>query len=157
MITTHKAYYKSPIGLIKIIGNEAGLISLDFIDDESVDNFDTQPCLQECVKQIDEYFNKKRTEFFVKLQLRGTEFQKKVWQQLLKIPYGDTLSYQDIAGLIGNKKATRAVGNANRRNKIAIIIPCHRVIGSNGKLTGYAGGLWRKERLLKHEQEAVNL
>ena len=150
MIFTHKAHYKSPIGLIEITGNEAGILSLNFLE-EVVDTFDVHPCLKECLKQIDEYFTKKRTGFTVKLQLQGTKFQKKVWQQLLKIPFGKTVSYLDVATWIGDKKATRAVGSANGKNKIAIIIPCHRVIGSNGKLTGYAGGLWRKEWLLRHE------
>jgi len=154
MIFTHKTHYKSPIGLIEITGNESGILSLDFLEKEAADTSDVHPCLKECLKQIDEYFTRKRTEFTVKLQLQGTEFQKKVWQQLLKIPYGKTVSYLDVAIWIGDKKATRAVGSANGKNKIAIIIPCHRVIGSNGKLTGYGGGIWRKEWLLKYEKKA---
>ena len=103
-------------------------------------------------KELDEYFNSKRKKFDIPLKIEGTEFQKKVWNALLEIPYGETRSYLDIAKRVGNPKASRAVGMANHNNKIIIIIPCHRVIGSNKKLVGYAGGLDVKEKLLKLEQ-----
>jgi len=103
--------------------------------------------------QLDEYFKGKRRKFSVKLDLRGTVFQKRVWQALLKIPFGGTASYQDIAEAVGNRKAVRAVGNANGANPVAIIVPCHRVIGSDGSLVGYGSGLWRKRWLLSHEQK----
>ena len=102
--------------------------------------------------ELDEYFNSKRKKFDIPLKIEGTEFQKKVWNALLEIPYGETRSYLDIAKRVGNPKASRAVGMANHNNKIIIIIPCHRVIGSNKKLVGYAGGLDVKEKLLKLEQ-----
>ncbi|MEE8416616.1 MAG: methylated-DNA--[protein]-cysteine S-methyltransferase [Desulfobacterales bacterium] len=108
-------------------------------------------CLKACLKQIDEYFKGKRKEFLLNLEPLGTNFQKRVWQQLRKISFGETVSYGDIANAIDNPNACRAVGNANRINPICIIIPCHRVIGSDGSLTGYGGGLWRKEWLLEHE------
>lgn len=107
--------------------------------------------IKETKKQLQEYCEGKRKEFTLPLELEGTPFQVKVWQELLKIPYGTTKSYQDIAQAINNPKASRAVGMANNRNRIMIIIPCHRVIGSNGKLVGYAGGLKMKEELLKIE------
>jgi methylated-DNA-[protein]-cysteine S-methyltransferase len=94
-------------------------------------------------------------EFDLKFILKGTEFQESVWKALGKIPYGQTVSYKDIASAVNNKKAVRAVGNANRLNPMAIILPCHRVIGSNGKLVGYGGGLWRKEWLLEHEHKVL--
>jgi len=148
----HRAYYESEIGLIEITGTEDGILSVDFVEDKSVDNPIIPSWLRRCVKQLDEYFKGKRREFSVKLLPEGTDFQKKVWNELIKIPFGETLSYKDMASSIGNIKAVRAVGNANGKNKIGIIIPCHRVIGNNGKLVGYGGGLWRKEWLLKHER-----
>jgi len=108
-------------------------------------------CLQDCVTQLNEYFAGERQHFTVKIDPAGTEFQLRVWQKLLQIPFGSTISYLQLARLTGNESNTRAVGNANGKNKINIIVPCHRVIGSNGKLTGYGGGLWRKEFLLKFE------
>jgi methylated-DNA-[protein]-cysteine S-methyltransferase len=109
-------------------------------------------CLKACLKQIDEYFKGKRRKFHLDLDPLGTPFQKMVWRQLEKIPFGKVVSYGEIAGVIGNSKACRAVGSANGKNPIAIIIPCHRVVGRDGNLTGYGGGLWRKEWLLKHER-----
>ena len=106
-------------------------------------------------KQLDEYFAGNRKQFDIPIKLEGTDFQIKVWKELLKIPYGETCTYLDIAKRIGNPKAYRAVGMANNKNKIMIIIPCHRVIGSNKKLVGYAGGLDVKEKLLKLEKENV--
>lgn len=146
-----KAYYSSPIGYIQILGNEHNIISLDFIDEIKNDE-KRNDLLNTCITELDEYFNGKRQSFSLNLLLDGTDFQKKVWNALINIPYGKTVSYKDIAKAIGNEKSVRAVGNANNKNKIAIIIPCHRVIGSNGSLIGYAGGLWRKEWLINHEK-----
>ena len=148
----HWAYYESEIGLIEIAGTEDGILSVDFVEDKSVDNPILPPLVKRCVKQLDEYFGGRRREFSVNLLPEGTDFQKKVWNELTKIPFGETRSYKDMAAFIGNIKAVRAVGNANGKNKIGILIPCHRVIGNNGKLVGYGGGLWRKEWLLKHER-----
>lgn len=146
-------YYHSPIGTIEIIGTERGIVSLTFAGSKPAKPSLVHPCLKECLKQVDEYFKGKRKGFMLKLILCGTDFQKTVWRELLKIPYGKTASYGHVAAAIGRNKAVRAVGNANRLNNIAIIIPCHRVIGSDGKLVGYGGGLWRKKWLLEHEQK----
>lgn len=107
--------------------------------------------ISECATQIEEYLKGKRKVFEIPILLKGTEFQKKVWNALLKIPYGSTLSYSDIANCIGSEKAVRAVGGANNKNPIMIIVPCHRVIGKDGSLVGYGGGLWMKEKLLELE------
>lgn len=149
---TYKAYYKSPLGPIEISGMQDSILSVDFVEDMLPGDADLPFCLKTCLKQIDEYFSGKRKEFLLKLDPQGTIFQRTVWQQLEKIPYGAVVSYGEIAGIIGKPKACRAVGNANGKNPIAIIIPCHRVIGSDGSLTGYGGGLWRKEWLIKHEK-----
>jgi methylated-DNA-[protein]-cysteine S-methyltransferase len=156
MNKTHKAYYGSEIGLIEIIGTEEGILSLDFLEEGSMDNSEIHPCLEKCVEQLDEYFRGTRRDFSLNMILQGTVFQKNVWSQLMKIPFGETVSYKYIASSIGNTKAVRAVGNANGKNRIAIIIPCHRVIGSNGTLVGYASGVWRKEWLLKHESDVLS-
>lgn len=157
MSQEHTAYYRSEIGLLEIIGTEQGIKEVRFAEAEPPDEPSTEvhPCLQDCVRQLDEYFKGERQEFSLDLVPDGTSFQQKIWQQLLAIPYGKTVSYLDIARAVGDEKAVRAVGNANGRNKIVIIMPCHRVIGSNGQLTGYGGGLWRKEWLLDHEQSVA--
>lgn len=148
----YKAYYESPIGTIEVGGNEEGITYLDFVDKiEAIE--DVPDYLKQCLKELDEYFKGERKEFTVNCVVQGTDFQKKVWKALMEVPYGSTETYKDVAVKTGNDKAVRAVGNANHNNKIAIIIPCHRVVGSNGKLTGYAGGLWRKEWLLEHERK----
>ena len=151
MDNIYTAYYCSPIGVVEVKGSLDGIISLYFIED-NISSFETPECLKECITQLDEYFKGIREEFTVKLCVDGTDFRKKVWNKLIDIPYGETRSYMDIADAIGNKKAVRAVGGANHNNKISVIIPCHRVVGANGDLTGYGGGLWRKEWLLNHEK-----
>jgi methylated-DNA-[protein]-cysteine S-methyltransferase len=108
--------------------------------------------MKECLRQLDEYFKGKRKKFSVPLLLDGTDFQKAVWRQLQRIPCGQTASYGDVARAIGSPQAFRAVGNANNKNPIPLIIPCHRVIGSDGKLVGFGSGIWRKEWLLDHEK-----
>jgi len=148
----YKTYYKSPLGPIEISGMQDSILSVDFVEDMLPGDVDLPFCLKTCLNQIDEYFSGNRKEFLLKLDPQGTTFQKMVWQQLEKIPYGAVVSYGEIASIIGKPKASRAVGSANGRNPIAIIIPCHRVVGSDGNLTGYGGGLWRKEWLLKHEK-----
>lgn len=148
---TYKTYYKSPLGPIEIVGAQDNILSLGFVEKMLQGDAELPFCLKACLKQIDEYFKGKRKEFLLNLEPLGTDFQKRVWQQLRKISFAKTVSYGDIANAIDNPNASRAVGNANRINPICIIIPCHRVIGSDGSLTGYGGGLWRKEWLLKHE------
>lgn len=155
MIQIHKLDYESPIGIIEIIGTSEAISSILFSEKDKKENpfqADTPPVLAECYTQLDEYFKGQRQEFTFLYQFEGTDFQKTVWGALKEIAYAKTGSYKDVAVSIGNEKAIRAVGSANGKNKLSIVIPCHRVIGSNGKLTGYAGGLWRKEWLLQHEK-----
>jgi methylated-DNA-[protein]-cysteine S-methyltransferase len=148
-----KSYYKSPIGTIRIETSEKGISGLVFVDkaegEELRADFHDLPV----ITQIDEYFNGKRNIFDLPLDLEGTEFQKNVWKELLKIPFGKTVSYKELAIRLGNIKAIRAVAAANGSNPVSIIVPCHRVIGSDGSLTGYAGGLWRKGWLLDFESK----
>lgn len=151
-MSLHLTYYSSPIGIIEITGNEEGIVSLYFVDAKKDDSQLIPAELKECVYQLDEYFKGIRKEFGLKLNPQGSEFQKKVWNQLLTVPFGKTASYLQISKQLGDSNATRAVGNANGSNPISIVVPCHRIIGSNGKLTGYSGGLWRKEWLLNHEK-----
>ena len=150
----YKAYYESPIGCIDIAGTKAGILSIDFMDKPCPTLSEIPDCLKACVLQLDEYFKGTRREFSLDLVFQGTDFQTRVWKALTKIPFGETVSYKDIAKAIGNIKAVRAVGNANGKNKISIVAPCHRVIGSSGDLVGFASGLWRKEWLLNHERGA---
>lgn len=152
MIKSYTLHYKSPIGMTKITAKDSGILVVDFIEKRSDVKNQNTPIIKKCIKQLDEYFKGKRKKFSLKMDFLGTDFQKKVWRELAKIPFSKTVSYKYIAERIGNSKACRAVGNAINKNKIAIIIPCHRVIGSNGKLVGYAGGLWRKKWLLEHEK-----
>ena len=145
------AYYKTPIGTAKIEGDENGISSIIVLD-KKIETTKIIPIyLQDCVKQLDEYFNNKRTNFDLKLNPKGTDFQKKVWNELLNVPYGKSRSYLEQSKILGDVKAIRAVASANGKNPIWIIIPCHRIIGTDGSLTGYAGGIWRKKWLLEHE------
>jgi methylated-DNA-[protein]-cysteine S-methyltransferase len=145
------AIIKTPLGNAKIEGSLDGISSIVVLDQE-MKGFNAIPeVLKDCVTQLDEYFNGTRRQFSLKLNPEGTEFQKRVWNELLNIPFGKTVSYLQLAKLLGDVKAIRAVANANGKNPIWIIIPCHRVIGTDGSLTGYAGGLHRKKWLLDHE------
>jgi len=152
MGATRRAYYYSPIGIIEILGNELGLRAVDFVRRGPRGGSRPDPVLRPAVTQLDEYFRGERKRFSLALDLVGTEFQKKAWEQLASIPYGETATYAEVAAAIGRPKAVRAVGQANHRNPVSIIIPCHRVIGSDGRLVGYGGGLWRKQWLLAHER-----
>lgn len=152
-----KYYYDSPIGILEISGTEEVITGVHFVD-EKVDPEPAIPLpLKDCCRQLYEYFVGDRKEFALKLQLEGTSFQKRVWNQVMKIPYGKTKSYKDIAKAIRNEKAVRAVGSANGKNSFVIIVPCHRVIANDGTLGGYGGGLWRKEWLLEHEKKYMGL
>lgn len=145
-------YYPSPIGTLHLIGSENGLCRIEFTDIQPLPAPQAdQQHLLECIRQLDLYFKGSLKEFNLKLDLSGTEFQLKVWEQLQKIPFGAVKSYGELAAKVGGKNYMRAVGGANNRNPIAIVVPCHRIIGADGKLVGYAGGIWRKEWLLKHE------
>jgi len=147
--------YLSPIGIIEIKGDSLNICRIGFFErtDTLSNNGAGLPLLKECAIQLDEYFKGKRRIFDLPLKLDGSPFQKKVWEKLSDIPYGETVSYSDIAEEIGNPDAVRAVGGANNRNPVGLIIPCHRVIGKDGSLTGYGGGLWRKQWLLEHESK----
>ena len=149
-------YYKTPLGTAKIVGDENGIQSVSVLDEDfstalEETSMKTPDCLQECVTQLDQYFSGKRIDFDLKLNPQGTDFQKKVWNELLNIPFNKTRTYLEQSKALGDVKAIRAVASANGKNPIWIIIPCHRVIGSDGSLTGYAGGIWRKKWLLAHE------
>jgi len=144
------AYIKTPLGIAKIMGDENGISMISVSDDGKVST--TIPSiLQESVFQINEYFEGKRNDFTFKLNPSGTDFQQKVWKGLLEIPFGKTMSYLELSKKLGDVKAIRAVASANGKNPLWIVVPCHRVIGTDGSLTGYAGGLWRKKWLLEHE------
>ncbi|WP_422089609.1 methylated-DNA--[protein]-cysteine S-methyltransferase [Tenacibaculum ovolyticum] len=157
MSNTQTTYYKTPIGTAKIVGNENGIQSVSVLDDdfstplEITKTKNTPTCLKNCVIQLEEYFAGTRTVFDLKLNPQGTAFQQTVWNELLNISFGKSSTYLEQTKQIGDPKAIRAVASANGKNPIWIIIPCHRVIGSNGSLTGYAGGIWRKKWLLEHE------
>lgn len=143
-------YINSQIGNIEIVGSEKGIISIS-LNATKVISKEIPICLQDCVKQLDLYFSGHLRTFKLDYNLHGTDFQKKVWEALLTIPYGETVSYQDIAKRINNPKAVQAVGTAIGKNPCAITVPCHRVINKNGELGGFAGGIEKKVLLLKHE------
>ena len=150
------AYIKTPLGIAKIQGDENG-ISILCIHDEGTISSEIPTILKEAVAQIVDYFEGKRTDFTFKINPSGTEFQQKVWKGLLEIPFGKTVSYLELSKKLGNTKAIRAVAAANGKNPLWIVVPCHRVIGTQGSLTGYAGGLWRKKWLLDHENATIQV
>lgn len=143
-------FINSPLGTTKIVGDENGISQISILE-EGVISTTIPNELKVVVTQINEYFSGTRTDFDFRLNPNGTDFQKKVWQELLNIPYGKTISYLDLAKKLGDPKVIRAAASANGKNPLWIVIPCHRVIGTDGSLTGYAGGLWRKKWLLEHE------
>ena len=147
-------YIKTPLGIAKIRGDENG-ISVISVSDEGKNSDRIPVVLQEAVSQLNDYFEGKRTDFDFKLNPSGTEFQQKVWKGLLEIPFGKTMSYLELSKKLGDVKAIRAVASANGKNPLWIVVPCHRVIGTDGSLTGYAGGLWRKKWLLEHENPTI--
>ena len=150
--------YDTEIGRIKISEKDEKIIGLVFSDYKKENEIEKETdAIRKTYLQLKEYLSGKRKNFDIEIEMIGTEFQKKVWKELLNIPYGETRSYKDIAIAIGNEKACRAVGNANNKNPIAIIVPCHRVVGSNGSMTGYAGGLDIKEKLLKIEKYNIKI
>ncbi|WP_040254429.1 methylated-DNA--[protein]-cysteine S-methyltransferase [Psychroserpens mesophilus] len=142
---------KSPLGFTKIVGDNDGISEVTILNSQDKETDIIPVELEDCVIQLREYFEGTRTEFDLKINPQGTEFQQKVWKQLEQIPYGETISYLELSKQLGDIKAIRAVANANGKNPLWIIVPCHRVIGSDGSLTGYAGGLSRKQWLLEHE------
>ncbi|HNP24072.1 MAG TPA: methylated-DNA--[protein]-cysteine S-methyltransferase [Panacibacter sp.] len=154
MNNLYYTYYQSPVGMLKIGGTDHYIAELSFVDN-SLQVTHGEPGISEvmhqCTEQLIEFFNGKRKIFDVPVFQHGTEFQQNVWGQLMHIPFGKTMSYLELSMQIGDAKAIRAVAQTNGKNKIAIIIPCHRVIGSDKSLIGYSGGLWRKKWLLQHE------
>jgi methylated-DNA-[protein]-cysteine S-methyltransferase len=146
-------YYHSPIGLIKIIGTSYFITEISFVDNSEnlLPATSTTELIHECTEELIEFFHGKRRTFDLPIYQQGSDFQKAVWNELLSIPFGSTISYAELAKKIGNEKAVRAVAAANAKNKLVILLPCHRVIGSSHQLTGYSGGLWRKKWLLQWE------
>ncbi|MCR9227781.1 MAG: methylated-DNA--[protein]-cysteine S-methyltransferase [Flavobacteriaceae bacterium] len=143
-------YLQTPIGTAELKGDGNGLSSVTVLDNKKP-NGTIPEVLKDAVQQFEEYFSGDRTVFDLRLNPSGTDFQKKVWDALLKIPFGKTISYLELSKQLGDVKAIRAVASANGKNPLWIVVPCHRVIGTNGDLTGYAGGLHRKKWLLEHE------
>lgn len=164
MESNQKTYINSPLGIIEIVGDEYGIQVIRTLEEAYLSEAEkvwiqeameyperTPSYLKQGISQLQEYFQGQRTKFSLQLNPEGTPFQKKVWRELLKIPYGKTRTYLDQAKIVGDPKAIRAIASANGKNPLWIVVPCHRIIGSDGSLTGYAGGLWRKQWLLNHE------
>ena len=157
MESQYTLYTESPIGYLEISGSEEFVQSILFRNKIPAGKTEHSTVLAECRTQLEEYFQGTRTSFDFPFELIGTEFQKKVWEHLLKIPFGETRSYGEIARELGNIKLMRAVGMANGKNPLVIVIPCHRVLGSDNRLVGYGGGLQRKDWLLKHEKKVSGI
>lgn len=160
---SESVYYNSPIGILLIKTSGIAITEVSFVDedinsvtDEIILREPSSQILKKCITQLDDYFSGKLFLFNLNLEQKGTVFQQKVWNELLNIKYGRTMSYLSLSKSIGNQKAIRAVGTANGKNNIAIIVPCHRIIGKDGSLVGYAGGLQRKHWLLDHEAKYTN-
>lgn len=169
MNTLHTTVIDSPLGEIRLGATNQGLCMLEFDNTARIDKHfsafdnyqiiesDEHPVFKDVLTELNEYFNKERTEFSVPIHLIGTEFQIRVWQELQSIQYGATRTYQEQSIALGDVKAIRALANANGQNRISIIVPCHRIIGTNGNLTGYAGEIWRKKYLLELESQQRTL
>lgn len=164
-MNNYQTYYPSPLGKLLIKCTDEAISAILFTDtDQSSKEESSQMAvptahpeiMQRCMQQLDEYFAGSRKEFNFPVMQDGTTFQQSVWRALCEIPFGKTISYLELARRIGNEKSIRAVGTTNGKNQISIVIPCHRVIGANGNLTGYGGGLWRKSWLLEHEQRIAH-
>ena len=155
-MTITAAYYRSPMGLIEVLASDV-VTSVCFCDARRYEEDHDSDILAECIRQLDEYFTGRRTVFDIPVGQEGTDFQQNVWRELMNIPFGVTVSYADLAKSLGSSKSVRAVGAANGKNKIWIIVPCHRIIGSDGSLTGYAGGVERKRQLLVHEAQVLKI
>lgn len=158
MAELYTTYYHSPVGLLKIAGSEHFITEVTFHDTSQKNQSgkkEVPSLLIQCIEQFIQYFNGDRRTFELPINQAGTAFQQEVWNELVGIPYAKTISYLDLARRTGDSKATRAVANANGKNNVCIIVPCHRVIGSNKDLVGYSGGLWRKRWLLEHEMKVA--
>jgi len=146
-----KTYYDTPLGTVAITASNRGISSLTFTEHPTAEIDPTHDLLMECIEQLEAYFSGERTHFTVFLDMGGTDFQRRVWRELTQVSYGTTLTYLQLAKKIQAPDAVRAVGGACSKNQHWLLIPCHRVLGSNGQLTGYAGGLRRKRWLIQHE------
>ena len=154
----YSSYLESPVGMIEITANEESIFSISFLDSDPRNTSTKEnDVISKCKQQLKEYFSGVRNEFNISLHLSGTEFQNRVWEMLQTVPLGRTISYLELAKKLGDPKCIRAAGTANGKNPIAVIVPCHRIIGSNNELVGYAGGLWRKRWLLEHESAQQSL
>lgn len=152
MTASYYSQHSSPLGNIIIAANEEAIIKVSFTEEnESFPSPVPNSIIENCITQLNDYFKGHLTKFELPIKQEGTPFQQGVWKALLNVPYGKTESYLQLSQRLGNTKAIRAVGRANGKNDIAIIVPCHRIIGTNGSLVGYAGGKWRKKWLLEHE------
>jgi methylated-DNA-[protein]-cysteine S-methyltransferase len=147
----YSTYFDSPVGILQVSCDEQNIVSIKFMDSPVDMSLNHHPLLDQSVQQLKDYFSGRRMIFEIPYVQPGTDFQRKIWDHLIKIPFGKTLTYKQLTAQFGDMKAIRAVASANGKNDLAILVPCHRVIGSNGSLTGYAGGLWRKKWLLEHE------
>jgi methylated-DNA-[protein]-cysteine S-methyltransferase len=158
MTKAYTASFESPIGWVRVRTDGVYLLAVDFVKSPGeagragADGAGRPPVLAESVAQLQAYFRGERRSFSLPLRLDGTPFQRRVWARLVRVPYGQTTTYGRLARALGKPRAMRAVGGANHRNPVSIVVPCHRVIGADGSLTGYGGGLWRKEWLLRHER-----
>lgn len=158
-VATYYTYYESPIGLLKIGGTENYISEIMFVDDKKQIQYGepgVSDVIHQCTEQLIEFFQGRRKTFNIPIHQEGTPFQEKVWSKLNDIPYGKTVSYLELSKIMGDEKAVRAVAASNGKNKIMIIVPCHRVIGTSKSLVGYAGGLMRKKWLLQHEFRTAN-
>lgn len=153
MSKDYTTYTQSPVGSLQVKAKEEGLTAINYYDDDPPESLDQpqHPVLKKTIDQLNEYFDGKRKTFDIPLILKGTNFQQKVWKQLQQIPYGQKITYSELATRLGDPQKARAVAGANGLNPIPIIIPCHRVIGADNKLTGYSGGIERKQFLLQLE------
>lgn len=148
--------YESPLGMIRLVSDGLSIKGAHFMDGNLQSEQSHDDLLLECIRQLDGYFEGTLKDFSLPINQPGTVFQLEVWKELNRIPYGKTISYLQLSKNLGNTRAIRAAGTANGKNNVAILVPCHRVIGSDGSLTGYSGGLWRKQWLLEHEAKFSN-
>jgi methylated-DNA-[protein]-cysteine S-methyltransferase len=150
-------YHKTPLGYTRITEEDGFITSIYMLDEDYIEEPPTTPLLAKAVEQLDAYFAGERMAFDLPIRQHGSDFQQKVWGQLLKIGYGKTISYQQQAGLMNNPLGIRAIASANGKNHLIIVVPCHRVIGSDGSLTGFGCGIWRKKWLLEHEAKVLGV
>jgi methylated-DNA-[protein]-cysteine S-methyltransferase len=145
-------FFRSPIGSIELVSSKTSILKCNFVENKGETTKSLPPIIKEAFEQLESYFDGKLQEFNLSLDLLGTNFQLKVWNELQRIPFGQTITYKELASRIGNNNAIRAIANANAKNPISIIVPCHRVIGSDGKLRGYGGGIEKKRWLIDFEK-----